>query len=79
MVRSSQPPILSLGAEAVMLGLSVGKGAIEPQSERVKRYSPVIRVIQKPMYYSLQQAIMHKRNGELVQVLSGSKSVARLT
>jgi len=31
LVRSSQPPILSLGAEAVMLGLSVDKGTIEPE------------------------------------------------
>lgn len=36
LVRSNQPPVLSLGAEVVTLGLSVGRGAIEPQSERVK-------------------------------------------
>ena len=30
LVRSSQPLVLSLGAEMVTLGLSVGKGEYEP-------------------------------------------------
>lgn len=39
--KRSEQPVLSLGAEAARLGLSVGRGAREPQCESVKRISPV--------------------------------------
>jgi hypothetical protein len=41
-VKRSEQPVLSLGAEAARLGLSVGRGAQEPQCESVKRFSLVI-------------------------------------
>ena len=36
-VKRGQQPVLSLGAEAVRRGLSVDRGAREPQCESVKR------------------------------------------
>ena len=40
-VGFSQPPLFSLGAEAVRLGLSVGRKLFEPQCESVKLLSLV--------------------------------------
>ena len=63
----------------VTLGLSVGREAIEPQSERVKRLSLVSFQSRSrcTCLYSRQQ--YYYRNGEITIFLSGSKSVARLT
>jgi len=80
-VRFSQPPVLSLGAEVVTLGLSVGRGAIEPQpSKRAKQYSPVSKLnAEADVLVSTAGNNDVSVNGELVSFLSGSESVARLT
>jgi hypothetical protein len=64
----------------VTLGLSVGRGAIEPQSERVKRYSPVSKLnAEADVLVSTagNNSIIVK--GKKILFLSGSESVARLT
>lgn len=47
-IKRSEQSLLSLGAEAVRLGLSVGIGVREPQLETVKRFSPVRYIERKP-------------------------------
>jgi len=42
LVKSSQQPVPSLGAEMVTLGLSVDKEVCEPKCESVKRLSLVM-------------------------------------
>lgn len=64
----------------VTLGLSVGRGAIEPQSERVKRYSPVSKLsAEADVLVSTVGNNGNVNNGEILLFLSGSESVARLT
>ena len=46
--KHSEQSVLSLGAEAARLGLSVGRGVREPQWETVKRYSLVRHKERKP-------------------------------
>ena len=46
--KCSEQSVLSLGVEAVRLGLSVGMGVREPQWETVKRFSPVRNIERKP-------------------------------
>ena len=75
-VKRSEQPVLSLGAEAARLGLSVGRGAREPQCESVKRSSPVSYIKRKSILSSKSQTAMGNRKREVVQVPPGSKSVA---
>jgi len=65
----------------VTLGLSVGRGAIEPQpSKRVKQYSPVSQLnAEADVFVATAGNNDISVNGELISFLSGSESVARLT
>ena len=58
--KRSEQPVLSLGAEAARLGLSVGRGAREPQCESVKRFSLVSYTERKPIPSPWSQAAMDK-------------------
>lgn len=49
--KPSQQSVLNLGAKAVRRGLSVGKGAYEPQCESVKPISLVKSNKRKPIPY----------------------------
>ena len=70
--KRSEQPVLSLGAEAARCGLSVGRGAQEPQCGSVKRFSPVSYIERKPIPSSGSQAAMGNRKREVDQVPSGS-------
>lgn len=72
--KRSEQPVLSLGAKAVRRGLSVGRGAQEPQCESVKRNSPVSYKERKPIPSSGSQAAMQGRKRESEQVPSGSQA-----
>lgn len=65
----------------VTLGLSVGRGATEPQSKRVKRCSPVSE--QKNAEADVLVSTAGNNSiivsGKKILFLSGSESVARLT
>ena len=70
--KRSEQPVLSLGAEAARLGLSVGRGVREPQCESVKRFSPVSQKERKSIQSSMSQTAMCNRKREVPQVPPGS-------
>ena len=62
--KHSEQSVLSLGAEAVRRGLSVGIGVREPQWETVKRYSPVSYIERKPILFLWSQAAIRQSVSE---------------
>jgi len=59
--------------------ISVGRGEIEPQFERVKRYSPVSDLnAEADVVHPIADNNNSIDNGEILLFLSGSESVARL-
>lgn len=73
MERTSQPPLPSLGAEAVTQGLSVGRGVCEPCDRASLAQKQV------PMPLGEQQATRTNRKGEIGENLPGSESRASIT
>ena len=71
-VKLGRQPVLSLGAEAVRIGLSVGRGVREPQWETVKRYSLVRYKERKPIPSSRSQAARTTRKRKVGEIPSGS-------
>ena len=64
----------------VTLGLSVGRGAIEPQSARVKLKSLVnCKYTEADVFFATAGYNILSLNGKIIIFLSGSESVARLT